>query len=176
MKRWTPWLAVALILGLALWGLTWAVEKDQSGGSSTLQNPVKATATSIAKGKNLFKKDCATCHGAKADGNSPTGKALNPPASDLTDATWKHGGTDGEIFATISKGVAGTGMTSWEKSIPETGRWNLVNYIKSLGPRKTEATTKVAKVVYTCPMHPEVVSEGPGKCPKCGMNLVKKEN
>jgi Cu+-exporting ATPase len=25
--------------------------------------------------------------------------------------------------------------------------------------------------VYTCPMHPEIVREGPGECPKCGMAL-----
>lgn len=25
---------------------------------------------------------------------------------------------------------------------------------------------------YTCPMHPEVIKPGPGKCPKCGMHLV----
>jgi len=25
---------------------------------------------------------------------------------------------------------------------------------------------------YTCPMHPEVISDKPGKCPKCGMKLV----
>jgi P-type Cu2+ transporter len=25
---------------------------------------------------------------------------------------------------------------------------------------------------YTCPMHPEVVKDTPGKCPKCGMDLV----
>ena len=25
---------------------------------------------------------------------------------------------------------------------------------------------------YTCPMHPEVVQEAPGRCPKCGMALV----
>ena len=25
---------------------------------------------------------------------------------------------------------------------------------------------------YTCPMHPEVVQDGPGSCPKCGMTLV----
>ncbi len=27
---------------------------------------------------------------------------------------------------------------------------------------------------YTCTMHPEVKSDKPGKCPKCGMELVKK--
>jgi Cu+-exporting ATPase len=27
-------------------------------------------------------------------------------------------------------------------------------------------------VQYTCPMHPEIVQDGPGSCPKCGMALV----
>lgn len=25
---------------------------------------------------------------------------------------------------------------------------------------------------YTCPMHPEILQDGPGNCPKCGMTLV----
>jgi hypothetical protein len=29
-------------------------------------------------------------------------------------------------------------------------------------------------VIYTCPMHPEVKENAPGKCPKCGMNLEPK--
>lgn len=32
---------------------------------------------------------------------------------------------------------------------------------------KTTASKK-----YTCTMHPEVVKNKPGKCPKCGMTLV----
>jgi len=28
---------------------------------------------------------------------------------------------------------------------------------------------------YTCPMHPEIVQDGPGSCPKCGMALVPME-
>jgi Cu2+-exporting ATPase len=30
-------------------------------------------------------------------------------------------------------------------------------------------------VRFTCPMHPEVVSETPGRCPHCGMKLVERE-
>jgi hypothetical protein len=37
---------------------------------------------------------------------------------------------------------------------------------------KTEQT---AKVEYTCTMHPEVVQDKAGKCPKCGMDLVEKK-
>src|SRR3972149_5280301 len=28
--------------------------------------------------------------------------------------------------------------------------------------------------IYTCPMHPSVVSNKPGACPVCGMTLVKR--
>jgi hypothetical protein len=34
-------------------------------------------------------------------------------------------------------------------------------------------TTQTA--IYTCGMHPEVISDKPGKCPKCGMTLVLKK-
>ena len=40
---------------------------------------------------------------------------------------------------------------------------------------KTETKTTVT-VYYSCPMHPEVKSDKPGKCPKCGgMDLEKHE-
>jgi Na+-translocating ferredoxin:NAD+ oxidoreductase RnfG subunit len=29
--------------------------------------------------------------------------------------------------------------------------------------------------MYTCKMHPDVISDKPGKCPKCGMTLVKQK-
>jgi hypothetical protein len=41
-------------------------------------------------------------------------------------------------------------------------------------PGTFPATTQAA-AKYTCPMHPEVISDKPGKCPKCGMTLVLKK-
>lgn len=32
------------------------------------------------------------------------------------------------------------------------------------------------KVLYTCSMHPQIIRDKPGKCPICGMQLVKKES
>jgi Cu+-exporting ATPase len=45
------------------------------------------------------------------------------------------------------------------------------------GPTEMPPTTgepTIAGAQYTCPMHPEVVSDKPGNCPKCGMKLVPK--
>jgi len=42
----------------------------------------------------------------------------------------------------------------------------------SAGPARDDTT---GPVKYTCTMHPEVVSDQPGKCPKCGMTLVVKK-
>lgn len=38
-----------------------------------------------------------------------------------------------------------------------------------------EQPRAAVRTEYTCPMHPEVVKDGPGDCPICGMNLVPKE-
>jgi Cu+-exporting ATPase len=38
----------------------------------------------------------------------------------------------------------------------------------------TMAAPASGKVIYTCPMHPEVQQDHPGNCPKCGMTLEPK--
>lgn len=45
----------------------------------------------------------------------------------------------------------------------------------SSGNKNESSPTEEISVVYTCKMHPEVKSDKPGKCPKCGMELVKAE-
>ena len=46
--------------------------------------------------------------------------------------------------------------------------------MKMNGDSSAAATMPAAKT-YTCTMHPEVKSDKPGTCPKCGMALVPKK-
>ena len=41
-------------------------------------------------------------------------------------------------------------------------------------PKPAASAPTVEAIIYTCPMHPDVISDKPGKCPKCGMDLIKK--
>ena len=51
---------------------------------------------------------------------------------------------------------------------------------ETLAPSPAPATTDSAagqtksETIYTCPMDPQIVQDHPGKCPICGMDLVKK--
>lgn len=50
------------------------------------------------------------------------------------------------------------------------------NNIYGQKPKKIteiKATAKKHEMKYTCTMHPKVVMDKPGKCPKCGMKLVE---
>lgn len=101
------------------------------------KNPVPADAASIAAGKQVYEKNCANCHGKTGAGDGMMGAELNPKPSDLTDADWKHGSTDGEIFTVVKDGVKGTGMKAFNSKLTARQIWDAVNYVRSLGPAKS---------------------------------------
>jgi hypothetical protein len=67
-------------------------------------------------------------------------KSLKPEAtrpSDLSDAKWDHGATDGEIFVSIRDGIGPKFEMKGQKGkITDQDMWHLVNYVRSLGPGK----------------------------------------
>jgi mono/diheme cytochrome c family protein len=126
----------ALLVALA----TYAQTPGGDPAAKRLKNPVPSTTASVNAGATTFKTYCALCHGTDAKGNGP----LAPPNSNppnLVDATWVHGSSDGEIFNVIVNGPGSATpgvppkMAAFKGLIPDKDIWNVVNYLRSLGPK-----------------------------------------
>ena len=108
-----------------------AVRAQGNPEAAKLQNPTPASAESLAAGQQLYRRHCASCHGANAEGGA--GNDLIPAAPDLTDKEWTHGSSDGEIFTVIKNGVPpDLNMVPFADQITDPDIWHIVNYVKSL--------------------------------------------
>jgi mono/diheme cytochrome c family protein len=103
--------------------------------AAKIKNPMAVSPDSIAAGKQVFQKLCATCHGINGEGGA--GNDLIPAAPNLTDDKWDHGSTDGEIFDVVKNGVAPDfNMVPWKDKLKDEEIWNIVNYLRSIAKKK----------------------------------------
>jgi mono/diheme cytochrome c family protein len=101
-----------------------------------IKNPLSSDPQSIEEGKKLYARFCASCHGAGAKGDGSLALAGGEP-SDLTDETWDHGSSDGEIFVAIRDGVSAD-MLAYSERLNEKQIWQIVNFLRSVGPKQTK--------------------------------------
>jgi mono/diheme cytochrome c family protein len=103
--------------------------------AAAVKNPVQPTPKSIASGRQAYMRACRQCHGPNGLGDGPLAPK-NPSPPNLTDAEWIYGSSDGEIFAIISNGVGGDSeMKGHRSEMTATDMWNIVNYLRSIGPQ-----------------------------------------
>ena len=112
---------------------------QQIGGNpdaKKVKNPAAATPASIAAGQQLYQKYCKFCHGDGAKGDGKMAPKDSHP-SDLTDAKWDRGSTDGEVFLVLRDGAGPElKMKGYKGRMSETDMWNVINYLRSVGPKK----------------------------------------
>ena len=92
------------------------------------KNPVAADATSIARGKAVYTAECFTCHGTTGKGDGPQAKDLETNPGNLTNL---QGQSPGALFWKVSEGKKP--MPTFSTKLTEQQRWDVVNYIQTLG-------------------------------------------
>ena len=108
-----------------------------NNAGKALKNPVKSSPQSIEAGQKAYQTSCAPCHGAAGKGDGAVAKNLPVKPSDLTDAKWDHGSTDGEIFVNIRDGIGPQmKMKAFKGKVTDQDIWNIVNYLRSIGSKK----------------------------------------
>lgn len=138
-SAWVPGLLTSCLLMLPLVGLALAQDDAPTivnAEAAKLKNPLTSDAPTIEAGRELYLTHCASCHGKTGKGDG--GQALGGGTpSDLTDASWDYGATDGEIYWVIAEGIeANADMLAYKKQLSEKEMWQIVVFVRSIGPKK----------------------------------------
>jgi cytochrome c len=110
------------ILALAIGGLSQSpgVARAQKPPSD-MSNPFEGDPEAIENGKSRFSERCTFCHGTR-------GKGAKGPC--LICGHFKRGGSNANLFATISAGLAGTQMGSFASSLSGEEIWQIIAFLR----------------------------------------------
>jgi mono/diheme cytochrome c family protein len=124
----------ALAVAVALW--------MQVGTRAGRADP--EDAAQVARGRAVYAAECASCHGAKLEGQPdwrmrlPNGRLPAPP-HDASGHTWHH--PDRVLFEITREGIAAHAPAGYESDMPAFGPrlsdaeiWAALAYIKSRWP------------------------------------------
>ena len=91
--------------------------------------PPPATPERLHRGRLLYSKHCASCHGPGGAGDGSAAHDLDPKPTDLRDPEVATK-PDAKLFRQITRGRAP--MPSFARLLNDDDRWTVVAYVKTL--------------------------------------------
>jgi len=140
---------------------------------------VPQTEAQIERGRAVYGRRCAGCHGVKGDGNGPVATFLDPRPRNFTLGSFKFRTTpsgslptDGDLYRTLTRGVRGTAMPTWHE-LPDKDRIAVIAYVKTFSTRWKEERPEPPIAIGEPPRPtPELLARGKAsyaqaKCWEC---------
>src|SRR6476646_9858531 len=103
-----------------------------AGHYDVVLDQLPGTAPSLARGAQIYRANCAGCHGDAGAGNGPLGARLDPPPADLTRWADLSDQSPLDYYRRVSIGVVGTAMPAFEARLPAEDRWAVALYASTL--------------------------------------------
>jgi len=116
-----------VLLGGAVAGSRALVTAANAPPSDLEPLDVPTDPAALARGEDLYRANCASCHGVDGDGRGPI-RTL-PPAGPLAEPI--SGMSPAELGYRIANGLAGTPMPGFAAVMPESDRLELIAYLRS---------------------------------------------
>ncbi len=122
----------ALLMSLALSACS-AEDSPSTIDYTKLEVPFERLASDDARGRGrvLFKKKCALCHGERADGNGARREGLSGKPINFHNKEWRANTTPLHLFEVLTEGKRGTSMPAWPTMSSEQ-KWDVVAYVLSV--------------------------------------------
>jgi mono/diheme cytochrome c family protein len=119
----------ALVTSLALLACN-AEDAPSANDYSKLEVPISRLSSdeARARGRAIFEKKCALCHGERADGNGVRSRGLSGKPVNFHGSEWRAAATPIGVFKVLSEGKRGTSMPAWP-TLSEQQKWDVVAYV-----------------------------------------------
>lgn len=152
-------------------GLDWEGRKRLMSEEITSDSLIKigqeppTTKESLFRGRELFIKGCAPCHGlqGKGDGQQKmqdsSGYPLKP--RDLTSGLFKGSSSSKDLYDRMIAGIPGTPMPSYQGAFSEEQIWDLVHYVKTLPKKGAEERARLRRLKISVPRTQKPLSMEP---------------
>ena len=151
---------------MAKMALAARIKKEMPNGTA-----IPASEANLLAGAEMYKRDCAVCHGLPGEqkpSNIAAGMFPKPPQ------LWQHGVTDdpvGETYWKVANGIRLTGMPAFKASTSDEAVWQvslLLANADKLPPSVTAALSQpLASATVSAPLLVPL-TDGPAKVPSAG--------
>ena len=111
--------------------MTGAMDRYLGRYSAKMSNPLPASDATLIDGIQIYKDDCAFCHGGPEKPVSIVGRSLNPAAPQFLKDTPDM--VENENFWITKYGVKMTGMPAWSKVLADTDIWKVTAFLGKMG-------------------------------------------
>src|SRR5256885_4403334 len=115
-------------------------------------------AQDTTKGKAVYVKWCAGCHGDGGAGDGPAAAYMLPRPRNFTGGLYKicttasgQLPTDADLARAIDQGLPGSAMPGWRGRLSDTERRNVVAYIKSFSSFFADTSQHVVPLKFSSP-------------------------
>jgi mono/diheme cytochrome c family protein len=136
-------MAVAVIFALfSFWRENWAANESpgaverflagillrSSRSVEEIPNPVLLTDAALAEGLDLYKKQCAFCHGPDGSGPDSSSVQFYPPVPSLLPP--QNQLTDSQMYFVVERGIRYTAMPSFAKALTADQIWKVILWLR----------------------------------------------
>ena len=126
----------------AKWALSARIKKEMPNGAQ-----IPASEANLLAGAEMYKRDCAVCHGLPGEAkvsNVAAGMYPKPPQ------LWQHGVTDdpvGETYWKVANGIRMTGMPAFKASTSDEAVWQVSLLLANADKLPPSVTAALAQSV-----------------------------
>ena len=103
------------------------------GAAGALEMPRRAL--DLARGRSIYERSCASCHGVLGMGDGPAARGMKPAPPALGSDTAMAGTSPATMYRIVSVGVTGTPMPPFGGTLSADDRWAVVAYVTTLRAR-----------------------------------------